>query len=168
MTQFERAFGEFALLVILVALVVSAGAGLSSYRRDRHVGRALARTLLAGSLVCAAGVALQPAPGPAGVEFVPFTNLDSPSGSDQLLANLFLMIPSGFALGLLRPVRQAVLTGVTVCGVFEILQLVPLLGRVAATEDFLLNAAGFTIGTTVARVGVSGWLRTRRTRIDST
>ena len=158
MTQFQRAFEGFALLAILAALIIAAIVGVSVYRRERHLSRAIVWMIFAGSLTCAAGVTLQPGPGPAGVELVPFTNLNSPSGMDQLIANLVLLGPTGLALGLLQPLRHAVIVGLCLGAGFELVQLLlPMLGRVAATEDFLLNAIGFVAGAGGASLGRSLW-----------
>lgn len=151
MTQFERALGGAAALTIGVALIASALAGWASYKRTGRRISAVASALLTGSLVCAAGVTLQPAPGPGGVELLPFTNLSSPSGDDQLVANLLLMLPTGAALGLLRPLRSAVVIGTAICAGTEFVQALPQLGRVAATEDFLLNSVGLACGAILSR-----------------
>lgn len=145
-TQFERALGGFALVTLVAAGLVAVSTLMLASRRERG-WRPWVVAAFAGSMVCVLGVTLQPSPGtPAGVEIMPFQNLGSPSGWDQVISNLFLTVPSGLLFGLLASGRcHAISVGCGMSIAIELAQLVLPLGRIAATEDALLTSLGFVI-----------------------
>ncbi len=85
------------------------------------------------------------------------------------LGNMLVFAPLGAALAVAlagcRPIRRAVLLGAAVSVAFEFIQIyIP--GRVVATDDVLLNAAGTALGAAAAWAAVPA-LRTTTTRSDS-
>ncbi|QWF83727.1 VanZ family protein [Amycolatopsis sp. CA-230715] len=177
MAQLLRTFGELITLATLGVPPAVLFCGLLAMRRKRSGQRdpgatAVCDVLLVFSACCVLYLVGKPIPGQASTaDLTPGTEIadaldELPSSSDplwQAAANLLLLLP----LGALMPVRSARLRSVgriaggavVLSSAIEAAQYLFLTGRVAATDDVVLNTLGATLGALLTR---RWWARRRR------
>ncbi len=157
MSQFERAFGDAAWLVLLSVPVLVAVGVVYGRQFSLTLSVTIVRTLLVASIVGVLAVTLFPTPAGGlarSVEWLPFTDLESAARRAQVLANIALTTPTGV-------LAAWTLTGKKLWSVVARFSLLPLvieltqftlpIGRVAATEDVILGALGILLGATAQR-----------------
>lgn len=154
MTQIERALGDSFMLAVLVGgpiLLLFVLARRSMTHRPHSWLRIVTEAMFIGSILGVLAVTLRPAlPPVGGLSLVPFTNLDGSTGRTQLMLNVVLTVPVGFfgalSVNRLRRLATATTAGLILCLGIEVAQMLPIIGRVASTEDLLAGTAGVTIG----------------------
>lgn len=104
---------------------------------------------------------LTPTTAPGGINLIPLRDLlatiseASTNSAVQVLANLAVFAPLGFLLPLRIPwfanTARTTLTAAALSATLEFAQYALDLGRYTSVDDVLLNAAGATLGTCLAR-----------------
>lgn len=111
----------------------------------------LVRALIVLALVFVAAMTLVPTPGGSATA-TPLCLVCGDRGGTDLILNVLLFVPLGAGLALRGvPMRRAVLTGVAVSALVELLQLTLVAGRDPTIGDVVNNGAGTLLGALLAR-----------------
>lgn len=166
-----------AFVLWLLLVVRRRGRGMTLRRTVREAG---ADVLLALSLFAILALTVLPEWNPgvpaSGRSLVPFEDLLRSLGPDMpsyavdlavsnLVANVLLFLPFGFALGLrfpTTPLWRLAIVCLVLSGSVELVQLLGHLGRSADVTDVLTNVTGAVLGMLVARWVVRFARRLRR------
>ncbi|NTV39389.1 MAG: VanZ family protein [Demequinaceae bacterium] len=169
LTQYERAFGTQAILIVIAAvlalvaaIVVATVTSRPGPTRRRRVRRAALAVASFGAAVLTAFVALTPRYGPditRVFELNPLGEYARPGGagyttSGQVLGNLLMLTWIGLLLpGLFRRLTYRLTVALTFAAsaVIEACQYAFATGRIASTQDLALNTLG---GIVAAVIGV--------------
>ncbi|GAA1982447.1 VanZ family protein [Amycolatopsis minnesotensis] len=176
MAQLLRTFGELITLATLGIPPAVLFCGLLALRRERSGRRdpgatAICDVVLVFAACCVLYLVGKPIPGQASTaDLTPGTEIadavgELPSWDPlwQAAANLLLLLPIGALVPLrsarLRSVSRVAGGAVVLSSTIETTQYLFLTGRVAATDDVVLNTLGATLGALLTR---RWWARRRR------
>ncbi|WP_245900636.1 VanZ family protein [Prauserella shujinwangii] len=133
--------------------------------RTRPLSEASATAALDVAIVTIAGLVVAlvalPVPGPGGVHPVPGTDLATALANGgsflQVTGNVLLLLPLGALLPARwpwwRPLRRTTGAALSASIAIELAQYLFAAGRVASTDDVLLNTVGAAAGVTLVRSG---------------